>query len=73
MKKVIKDGWHKLAGYEVYVEDGYVIRGVVSEFHGLSQHSVYPYERCIYGGWSKCTPLAITFTSRIRRGTLIMR
>lgn len=29
--KQYKDGWHKIAGYEVYMEDGYIIRGMTAE------------------------------------------
>ena len=35
MKKIVKDGWHEVYGYPVYVEDG----------------KVNPYRACKYGGW----------------------
>lgn len=28
MKKQITDGWHKIAGYSVFVESGYILRGM---------------------------------------------
>lgn len=40
MKKV-KDGWHKVLGYDVYVEDGKVTRCLVS--HGSGHRTAYPY------------------------------
>lgn len=65
----IKDGWHKVAGWEVYVEDGKVIRGI----HRGDAVSVYPYFYSRYGGWDLCqtlTPDALR--ARLNRGTARM-
>lgn len=35
----MKDGWHVMAGYQVFVEDGKVIRGIANG------EPVYPYRR----------------------------
>lgn len=73
MKKQIKDGWHTLAGYSVYVENGYVLRGVAPDYNGIGERSIYPYEHSKYGGLDKAINcLASTFTARVKRGTLIM-
>ena len=40
MKKV-KDGWHTITGYDVFVEDGRVVRGTAGS--GYNLHTVYPY------------------------------
>ena len=45
-KKTVKDGWHKVYGYEVYVEDGRVTRAISN---GVT---AYPYRACKYGGWN---------------------
>lgn len=42
MEKV-KDGWHTVKGYEVYVEDGKIIRGVKEDFNG-QRVTAYPYK-----------------------------
>lgn len=73
MKK-IKDGWHKLAGQDVYVENGYVLRGMEPDHSGLGLRPTYPYEPAKNGGWDRVYggALASTFTVRVKRGTLIM-
>lgn len=35
----MKDGWHVIADYQVYIEDGKVIRGIANG------EPVYPYRR----------------------------
>lgn len=35
--KTIKDGWHRIKGYEIYVKNGRVMRGMVGG------GTVYPY------------------------------
>ena len=39
----IKDGWHKIKGYEVYVENGRVVRGVKEDING-GEVPAYPYK-----------------------------
>ena len=74
----MKDGWHTIAGYEVYVEDGYILRGIKHDQNGgqLSSH-VYRQDRTISGRacdlWTseeKITPDA--FRSGVRRGTICL-
>lgn len=40
----MKNGWHKIKGYEVYVEDNYIIRGIKYDCNGYPVPS-YPYKR----------------------------
>lgn len=44
-----KDGWHTVKGYDVYVEDGKVVRGTAGE--GVNYRTVYPYIAAEGGGW----------------------
>ena len=74
----MKDGWHTIAGYEVYVEDGQIIRGIKYDQNGgqLSAH-VYRQDRARSGRacglWTseeKITPDA--FRSGVWRGTICL-
>lgn len=70
MKK-IKDGWHMICGYRVYVEDGRILRGIIGE--GNSQRPSYPYRVSKYGGWDICSGITIdAFRAGERRGTIMM-
>lgn len=68
MKKY-KDGFHKIAGYEVIIENGYIKRVCINM--GKGEWGV-PYIPCKAGGWDNAymclTPDA--FRSRVRRGTI---
>lgn len=67
MKK-IKDGWHTISGYTVYVEDGKVLRGLSSD----KQKAVFPY-RAVKDGWTSASGLTVgAFRSGVRRETIIM-
>ena len=39
----VKDGWHKVYGEGVYVENGKVVRGVTKDANG-SEKTCYPYK-----------------------------
>lgn len=69
MKKVIKDGWHVICGYEVYVENGIVIRGIREDYNG-SRVSAYPYRACRSGGWDHDTMSVDAFRAGVKRGTI---
>lgn len=47
MKKTVKDGWHRIAGYDVYIENGYIKRGKTDD----GQRPLWPYRAGKYGGW----------------------
>lgn len=70
--KNIKDGWHIVADYEVYIENGLILRGVSGGYY--DQRTTYPYISSKYGGWDNAsgelTPNA--FRKRVKRGTAIM-
>lgn len=71
----MKDGWHKIAGYDVYIEDNKVIRGTLGE--GTSNYrTAWPY--IWIGGppnvWSNCTGLSVeAFRAGVRRGTVKLK
>lgn len=67
MKKMVKDGWHKVYGYPVYVEDGRVKRAVAK---GVA---AYPYRVSKYGGWDIDTYLSLdALRAGISRGTIVI-
>ena len=67
MKKTVKDGWHKVYGYEVYVEDGRVTRAISNCV------TVYPYRASKYGGWDIDTHTTLdALRAGLSRGTIIL-
>lgn len=52
MKKY-SDGWHTVKGFEVYVENGCILRGVYINSIG-SAKTTYPYKSSRYGGYDQC-------------------
>ena len=68
MKKMVKDGWHKVCGYDVYVEDGEVKRAISDGC------TAYPYRASRYGGWDKDTHLSLdALRAGLSRETIIIR
>lgn len=67
----MKDGWHVVAGHDVFVEDGYIVRAMKN---GKQQSaSVYRYNRR-FGTWDKedkITPAA--FRAGIKRETVAVK
>ena len=64
----VKNGWHTISGYTVYVEDGKVLRGLSTD----KQKAVFPY-RAVKDGWTSASGLTVdAFRSGIRRDTIIM-
>ena len=69
--KQIKDGWHIIQGYKVYVEDGKILRGILGE--GNAQRTAYPYRKNPRGGWDSESGLTVAaFKAGISRGTITM-
>lgn len=69
MKKTVKDGWHKIAGYDVYVENGNVKRGVTAD----GQKATYPYRAGKYGGWDNDVYMSVdNFRRKANNGTAAM-
>lgn len=68
--KVISDGWHVVSGYDVFVESGMILRGILYDSCGSSS-SAYVYRRCRDGSWTRCSGLSVAaFRSGVRRGTI---
>lgn len=54
-----KDGWHKVCGYSVYVENDRIMRGVKRDDNG-GLVSAYPYHRDKRnGGWNECVGVKV--------------
>lgn len=72
MKRKISDGWHKIYGYDVYVEDGCVVRGVTDDWkQGL--RTTWVYRASKYGGWDSAGKVTVdAFRAGVRRGTITM-
>lgn len=69
MTKTIKDGWHVIAGYRVYVENGCVQHGLTSD----GQRTTWPYRKSKYGGWDNDKGLTVdAFRAGVARGTVMM-
>lgn len=71
MKKV-KNGWIRIAGYELFIKDGYVVYGIKQSVKGMWSILCHPYEPCKQCGWISAQPLAKTFTTRLKKGTIKM-
>ena len=70
--KQVKDGWHTVAGHNVYVENGKIIRGVEGE--DLTRVPVYPYRWMpSANAWSKESMTPDAFRAGIKRETVMMK
>ena len=70
MKKTIRDGWHNIAGHNVYTENGYIKRGVSRD----GSCTTYPYSSGKYNGWDYdpyMTP--DNFRRKVKNGSAVMR
>lgn len=69
----MKDGWHTISGYEVYVEDGFIRRGIKYDQNGGALPAfVYRWSKKL-NCWSsedKISPEA--FRSGVKRGTICL-
>ena len=72
MVKTMKDGWHKISGFDVYVEDGKIIRGTKEDSNG-SIIPAYPYRACKEGGWDLEQYMTVNaFRAGVYRGTVTL-
>lgn len=68
----MKDGWHIILGYDVYIENNKVLRGTLGE--GITYRPAYPYKwdkrnRC----WIKNTGISInSFRNGVKRESIVM-
>ena len=65
----MKDGWHTIKGYEVYVEDERILRGTVKDGNGNSV-TAYPYRHNQEGGWDNASGVKV---ETFRKGNYCMR
>lgn len=74
MAKMMKDGWHIVCGYEVYVEDNRIRRGVKKDYNG-SLVPAWPYRWLDeYNCWTEeCGCTVSAFRSGFYRGTYDMK
>ncbi len=64
----IKNGWHDIAGYRVWVEDGRVLRGLNLD----GDKTTYPY-RWNGDGWTNDAGLTVNaFRAGVKRDTIKM-
>ena len=69
----MKDGWHVVAGEDVYVENNKVVRGTTGT--GLYIRPVYPYRYDRkYEDWNNRSGLisVSAFRAGIKRGTVVL-
>ena len=65
-----KNGWKKVCGYDVYVEDGMVKRGITSD----GQRPLYLYRKAKGGGWDSTSPMTIAaFRAGVNRETIELK
>lgn len=65
----MKDGWHKICGYDVYVENDRVLRGTKAN----GTLPAYVYRRVDERRWdNNCGITVNAFRSGVRRGTIRM-
>lgn len=61
---ILKDGWHKVGGCDVYVEDGYCVRG----------YGRYIYKACKTGGWDRVDAVKPdTLRQGFKKGTYTLK
>ena len=67
----MKNGWHVINGWKVYVEDGRILRGIIGE--GNNQTAAIPYRASRSGGWDSCGGLTVeAFRAGTKRRTIIL-
>lgn len=69
---MIKDGWHKIYNFDVYVEDDRVLRGIKKDRNG-GEVTAYPYSACKTGGWDNASGVKVdTFRRGLKDGRYIL-
>ena len=66
----MKDGWKIVNGWQVYVEDGYVLRGIEEDWQGYRSVIPYRYNRKLrcWTSTGKITPAALR--AGLNRGSM---
>lgn len=69
----MKDGWHEIMGYRVWVEDGMILRGMKKDYNN-SWIACYVYRESRRGGFDKEEKITVdAFRAGVRRGTIWMK
>lgn len=67
---MVSNGWHKFAGYRVYVRDGYIVAGMLGAGRDQRLAQLYKYNPR-FGIWMHCVFMSVNaFRSGVRRGTV---
>ena len=67
------NGWKIVSGYEVFVKNGKIMRGVI-ENHNGSEITAYPYRLMPDGSWSREIGVTLAaLRAAARRGTMEMK
>lgn len=75
---MVKSGWHKIAGYGVYVDsEGYVEKAIKKSVTGCGYDTAYFWTPCKTGGldryYMEDDPLTLKqFKDRVYRGTMVV-
>lgn len=65
----MKDGWHVICGYKVYVENDRISGGILGE--GNRQRGAGVYRWCRRGGWDLEYSVTVNaFRAAVNRGTM---
>jgi len=69
----MKDGWHTISGAELYIEGGFILRGIKTDSNG-GRVTAYPYRKNKRGGWDKDTGITPgAYKAGARRGTIALK
>ena len=76
MVRAVKDGWHSVDRYDVWVEDGKVLRGVKRTISDDGSGTLYPYRWMgkPYNCFTNVSGISLSaLRSGLKRGSIIMR
>lgn len=69
-KMKIRDGWRVVNGWDVYVEDGFAVRGLSAD----GARTIYLYERARGGGLDRVDGVPFgALRGRMNRGTIVLK
>lgn len=67
-----KDGWHKIAGFNIFIENNRVLKGVRRDIDG-GEITAYPHRVNKNGDWNNDAGLTVeAFKAGVRRGTVTL-